>query len=48
MYTDETLLASIEKVAANREKNASLEPRRMTADEKDAVLAKFHPDYIKE
>ena len=48
MYTDETLLASIAKVAANREKNASLEPRRMTAEEKDAVLAKFHPDYIKE
>jgi len=47
MYTDEKMLASIAKVAANREKNATLEPVRMTAEEKENVLATFHPDYIK-
>ena len=47
MYTDETLLASIKKVEAKRAANAALEPRRMTADEKDQVLSTYHPDYIK-
>lgn len=32
-------------VAANRVANAELEPRRMTADEKDSLLSTFHPDY---
>jgi succinate dehydrogenase/fumarate reductase flavoprotein subunit len=32
-------------VAAKRAENAPMEPRRMTADEKDALLAEFHPDY---
>ena len=47
MYNDETMLASIEKVARNRESNAYFEPKRMTADEKDKVLETYHPDYIK-
>ena len=44
MYTQE-MLESMQKVAAAREANAVLEPRRMTADEKDALLATYHPDY---
>ena len=44
MYT-EKMLESMKKVAANREANAALEPRRMTAEEKEALLAEFHPDY---
>ena len=44
MYNDK-MLESMKKVAGKREANAVLEPRRMTADEKDALLAKFHPDY---
>jgi len=32
-------------VAEKRPVNAPMEPRRMTADEKDALLAEFHPDY---
>lgn len=32
-------------VATKRAENAPMEPRRMTADEKDALLAEFHPDY---
>ena len=44
MY-NEKMLESMKKVAARRAANAALEPRRMTADEKDALLAKFHPDY---
>ena len=32
-------------VAAKRAENAPMEPRRMTADEKDSLLAEFHPDY---
>ncbi|MCI1208660.1 MAG: FAD-binding protein [Treponema sp.] len=45
-YTGE-MLESAKKVAKNREKNAALEPQRMTADEKDKVLEEFHPDHIK-
>ena len=44
MYTEE-MLESIKKVEAAREANAALEPRRMTAEEKDALLKEFHPDY---
>ena len=40
MYTNE-MLESIKKVEANREANAALEPRRMTAEEKDALLEKY-------
>lgn len=44
MYNNE-MLESMKKVAAKRAENAALEPRRMTADEKDALLATYHPDY---
>ena len=44
MYTDE-MLDSIKKVEAARKANADFEPRRMTADEKESLLATFHPDY---
>ncbi len=36
---------SLAAVAAAREKNLAYEPRRMTADEKTALLAAYHPDY---
>ncbi len=44
MYNKE-MLESIKKVEAKRADNAVLEPRRMTADEKDTLLATYHPDY---
>lgn len=44
MYNEE-MKESMKKVAAHREANAVLEPRRMTADEKDKLLATYHPDY---
>ena len=46
MYTNEKMLESIKKVEANRAANAVLEPVRMTAQEKEQVLATYHPDYI--
>lgn len=36
---------SMKLVEEARERNIALEPRRMTADEKDQLLATFHPDY---
>ena len=46
-YTQE-MLDSIKKVEASRaERVNGPEPRRMTAEEKDALLEKFHPDYNK-
>ncbi|MBQ7324305.1 MAG: FAD-binding protein [Clostridia bacterium] len=47
MYTNEKMLESIKKVEANRAANAVMEPVRMTAEEKEQVLATYHPDYIK-
>ncbi len=44
MYTGE-ILQSMKKVEAARDANLALEPRRMTAEEKDALLAAYHPDY---
>ena len=44
MYNEE-MLKSMEKVAAKREENAVFEPRRMTAEEKETLLATYHPDY---
>ena len=44
IYTQE-MLESMKKVEAAREANIALEPRRMTADEKDALLEPYHPDY---
>ena len=46
-YTKE-MQESIKKVEAAREYNAALEPARMTAEEKEALLKKFHPDYKEE
>ncbi|MBO5096745.1 MAG: FAD-binding protein [Agathobacter sp.] len=39
------MMESIKKVEANRKANVELEPVRMTADEKTALLEAFHPDY---
>ena len=47
MYNEE-MRQSMAKVEANRKANAATEPRRMTAEEKEKLLATFHPDYIKE
>jgi succinate dehydrogenase / fumarate reductase flavoprotein subunit len=44
MYNQD-MLESIKKVEAARKANAELEPRRMTADEKETLLKTFHPDY---
>ena len=43
-YTKE-MLASMAKVEAAREKNIALEPRRLTAQEKEDLLNQYHPDY---
>lgn len=47
MFTEE-MLQSMKKLEETRASRIGLEPRRMTADEKEKLLAKFHPDYIKE
>ena len=47
MYNEEMRL-SMAKVEANRKENAATEPRRMTAEEKEKLLATFHPDYIQD
>ncbi|WHH60609.1 FAD-dependent oxidoreductase [Petroclostridium sp. X23] len=47
MYSKE-ILESIKLVEAARKENALLEPARLTAEEKDSLLAKYHPDYRKE
>ena len=44
MYNKE-MAESIKKVEANRKANTDFEPRRMTAEEKDTLLATYHPDY---
>lgn len=44
MFTPE-MLESIKKVEQTRAKRMETEPKRMTADEKEALLKKFHPDY---
>ncbi len=43
-YTAE-MMESVKKVEAGRAARIGFEPRRMTADEKTALLQKFHPDY---
>ena len=43
-YTQE-MLDSVKKVEATRDERLNTLPRRMTAEEKDDVLQKFHPDY---
>jgi succinate dehydrogenase / fumarate reductase flavoprotein subunit len=46
-YTEE-MLASIAKVEATRQARLSQTFPRMTPDERDEVLRRFHPDYIEE
>ncbi len=45
MYHDPIMRESIKKVEAAREANMKLNPRRMTAEEKDTLLKTYHPDY---
>lgn len=45
MIFTEEMLASMKKVEAARAANIAYEPPRMTAEEKDALLDAFHPDY---
>ena len=44
-YTEEQL-QSMKKVEATRASRIEKLHERMTAEQKDAVLAQFHPDYI--
>ena len=44
MYSEQ-FKESLALVEAAREKNIALEPTRMTAEQKQTVLASFHPDY---
>ena len=46
MYSEQ-FKESLKAVEAAREANIAYEPARMTADEKDALLAAYHPDYKK-
>ena len=45
MYHDKFMQESIKKVEAARAENVKLDPRRMTAEEKETLLATYHPDY---
>lgn len=45
MYKIDKLNELAKAVAEKRAENAKLEPRRMTAEEKESLLATFHPDY---
>ena len=47
MYS-ERFQESLAAVEAAREKNLALEPARMTAKQKEDLLAEFHPDYKKD
>ena len=40
----ENMMESIKKVEATRAERMATEPKRLTAEEKDALLKKFHPD----
>lgn len=48
MYLDPIMQESIKKVEAARAENIKLDPRRMTAEEKDTLLKTYHPDYRQE
>ncbi len=48
MYQDKIMQESIRKVEAARAENVKLDPRRMTAEEKEQLLATYHPDYRQE
>ena len=45
MIFTEEMLNSMKKVEAAREANIALDPRRMTAEEKETLLSRYHPDY---
>ncbi len=45
MYQDAAIQASLKKVEAARKANIRLDPPRMSAEEKDALLKTYHPDY---
>ena len=45
MYLNPIMQESIKKVEAAREANMRMDPRRMTAEEKDILLKTYHPDY---
>ena len=45
MFTPE-MLESIKKVEATRAERMGMEPRRMTAEEKDTLLKAYHPDFM--
>ncbi len=47
MYSQE-FQKSLAAVEAARDKNVALEPARMTAQQKEELLAQYHPDYKKE
>ena len=47
MYTEQ-MQKSMKILQETRSSRIGLEPRRMTAEEKQSLLAKFHPDYIQE
>ena len=45
MYHDKQIVDSMRLVEAARAENVKLNPRRMTAEEKEQLLASFHPDF---
>lgn len=47
MFTPE-MMESVKKVEATRKERLNFEPRRMTAEEKEALLKQYHPDYKEE
>lgn len=47
MFTPE-MMESVKKVEATRDARLQMEPRRMTAEEKDTLLKAYHPDYRSE
>ena len=44
MYS-ERFKASLEAVVKNREQNTGFEPQRMSAEQKEEILKKYHPDH---
>ena len=45
MYHDKQIVESMRLVEAARAENVKLNPRRMTAEEKEQLLSAFHPDF---
>ncbi|MBR6921742.1 MAG: hypothetical protein IKH51_06070, partial [Clostridia bacterium] len=44
MYSDK-FKASLQLLTNNREQNAAYEPQRMSAEQKEEILKKYHPDH---